>query len=643
MARVTTTSKSSATPPPEERILPEPGERPAGSPRFDWTYTVLISWFIGGIFLDGWTQNHINGPVSGFTLGQLIMYAGFLALAIYVGMAANRNHAQGYPWRDALPDGYFPALIGLGLVLGGGVLDVLWQSGVGAEQGVETRLSAPHLVVGVGELLLFITPARVAWRRVMGAPLRLAAFLPTVLSLAYCAALLGFFTQFAHPLVTVWASQKATLVPSDLYVMNADGTLQTRLTTSGGQYHFTPAWLPDGKQIVYAVGNGNSSELAIMNADGTNAHTVTHFGATTWGPAWSPDGKEIVFTSTKDNAAADLFLIHPDGTGLVQLTKNGQTYNTNPAWSPDGKHIIFTTGPGTTSDIAIINADGTGLHQITHLNGVAAWPAWSPDGSEIVFASGTSTQQLILMHADGTDRHAIYSSSDPLGSPTWSPDGKQIAFTMTRAGVANVYAINADGSHLVNLTQNPGADNGALQLAWSGAVNKIVYSVQGRPQYDDTTIQNLGFAGVALQTAVLLGIILLLISRFVPPLGTFTILLAIVGLLSSILAASEQPLLTALFAAIAGAAMDGLYRWLRPSSERERELRIFAFLAPVVAFAIYFIGVRAFDGLAWSVNLWSGAIVGAGLVGLLLSFLIVPPSQPVATEDVDADLDAEVG
>jgi Tol biopolymer transport system component len=641
MARVTATPTSSAAPPPEQS-LPEPGEKPAGSVRFDWTYTILISWFIGGIFLDGWTQNHTNGLASGFTLGQLVMYAGFLALAIYLGMTANRNHSRGYRWPDALPDGYFPALIGAGLVLGGGLLDILWQSSVGVEQGLETRLSPPHLIVGVGEFLLFCTPVRVAWRRVSAAMPRLTAFLPATLSLAYCAALLGFFTQFAHPLVTVWASQHATLVPSDLYVMNADGTLQTRLTTSGGQYHFTPAWSPDGKQIVYAVGDGNTSELAIMQADGTNAHVITHFGATTWGPAWSPDGKEIAFTSTK-GGAADLYLIHPDGTGLVQLTKNGQPYNTNPAWSPDGKHLIFATGPGSTSDIATINADGSGLHQITHVNGDAAWPAWSPDGSEIVFASGTGTQHLMLMHPDGTNQHAIYSSTDALWSPTWSPDGKQIAFTMIHAGVANVYAVHADGSHLTNLTQNPGADNGSLQLAWSGAVNKIVYSVQGRPLYDDTTIQNLGFAGIALQTAVLLGLILLLISRFVPPLGTFTILLGVVGLLSSILATSEQPLLTALLAAIAGAAIDGLYRWLRPLPERERELRIFAFLAPVAAFAVYFLGVRAFDGLAWSVNLWGGAILGAGLVGLLLSFLIAPPGQPVATEDVALDTEVESG
>ena len=37
----------------------------------------------------------------------------------------------------------------------------------------------------------------------------------------------------------------------DIYVMNADGTNVTRLTNRPEHYDNSPAWSPDGRQIVY--------------------------------------------------------------------------------------------------------------------------------------------------------------------------------------------------------------------------------------------------------------------------------------------------------------------------------------------------------------------------------------------------------
>ena len=48
--------------------------------------------------------------------------------------------------------------------------------------------------------------------------------------------------------------------------------------------------------------------------------------------------------------------------------------------------------------------------------------------------------------------------------PNWSPDGSRIAVSVDKAVGWDVYVMNADGSDLVQLTDDPGVD---LDPVWS--------------------------------------------------------------------------------------------------------------------------------------------------------------------------------
>ena len=60
----------------------------------------------------------------------------------------------------------------------------------------------------------------------------------------------------------------------EIYVMNADGTLQTRLTSDPGSDDL-PAWSPDGARITFASGRDGNIEIYVMNADGSNQTRLT--------------------------------------------------------------------------------------------------------------------------------------------------------------------------------------------------------------------------------------------------------------------------------------------------------------------------------------------------------------------------------
>ena len=143
-------------------------------------------------------------------------------------------------------------------------------------------------------------------------------------------------------------------------------------------------------------------------------------------------------------------------------------------------------------------------------------------------------------------------------------------------------------------------------------------------------VVELGVASVLVQAAMYTGFILFGLLRCRLPAGSITPLLTVNVALQSVLHDEYRLIPVALGA---GIAADLLLAWLRPSAGRVRMLRLFAFLTPVVLYLLYFLVLGLTQGVAWSIHLWLGATVLAGVVGLLLSYCFVPPAQASTAPD----------
>jgi Tol biopolymer transport system component len=85
--------------------------------------------------------------------------------------------------------------------------------------------------------------------------------------------------------------------------------------------------------------------------------------------------------------------------------------------------------------------------------------SWSLDGERIVYTSGEwNYQKISIMNADGSEQRTFHIRGGA-GQPAWSPDGERIAFTSDGTeGVGEIYVMNADGSGLTKLTDDPAYD-----------------------------------------------------------------------------------------------------------------------------------------------------------------------------------------
>jgi hypothetical protein len=146
---------------------------------------------------------------------------------------------------------------------------------------------------------------------------------------------------------------------------------------------------------------------------------------------------------------------------------------------------------------------------------------------------------------------------------------------------------------------------------------------------DPNLSTELGVASILLQAAIMTGVALLLVRRWRLPLGAFALLFGLNGLLISFLAGRTSIIGVVLVSALIGLLIDMLNVALRPTSGRPATWRIFGFAVPFVYNLLYFGALYTIYGaFGWSVHLWTGSIVMAGIVGLLLSFLVVPPQMP---------------
>src|SRR4051794_3526132 len=129
----------------------------------------------------------------------------------------------------------------------------------------------------------------------------------------------------------------------------------------------------NGRIAFSSLRDGNS-EIYVMNQDGSAQTRLTFDPAEDTQPSWSPDGRRIAFVR-----AGNIFVMNADGSGQFGLTNSvGPVANSEPDFSPDGKRIAFHSNRTGIFHIFVMNADGTGVAQLTSNVGNDFQPAWSP-------------------------------------------------------------------------------------------------------------------------------------------------------------------------------------------------------------------------------------------------------------------------
>lgn len=208
---------------------------------------------------------------------------------------------------------------------------------------------------------------------------------------------------------------------SDIFSVHVDGGPVTNLTQQGPHQNGGQNWSPDGSRIAFVSLRDGNAEIYLMNFDGSGQTNITRTPDFDEGHLdWSPDGTRFTFVGSPESGGnRDVFVMNVDGTGRLNLSQSPGTEDLHPTWSPDGSRIAWDKyAEEPTGSLYVVNPDGSGLLELAS---IGTGPAWSPDGSLIAFTgirteAGKQYAEVFLMAPDGTGLEMLVTPDAPRGS-----------------------------------------------------------------------------------------------------------------------------------------------------------------------------------------------------------------------------------
>ena len=247
-------------------------------------------------------------------------------------------------------------------------------------------------------------------------------------------------------------SEEKNAKTRQIFTVSADGGEARRLTAEGNNSR--PRWSPDSGQLAFVSDRTDSSQIWLMEADGSRQRPVTDLPIEVDGVLFSPAGDTLVFAGrVYPDCGADWQCnksrLARDNDGRVQArVYDSLPYRHWDAWDDGRRSHLFAlaadASPGS-GDRAVELTPGEYDVPPFSLSAPEGY-ALSPDGLEVAYAraSDGAAESGLALSTD-TDLYAVsIRGGDPVrltdnpafdGGPVYSPDGLYIAYlAQQRAG-----------------------------------------------------------------------------------------------------------------------------------------------------------------------------------------------------------------
>ena len=271
------------------------------------------------------------------------------------------------------------------------------------------------------------------------------------------------------------------IAPSTIWIADVS-THEAVRVSDADHLNAAPAWLPDGRGLLYVSGQGGGRDIYAISLDrsgrargrptrlttGANAHTISLSGDGTrlayselttrsnvwWAPiggagsstssaakpitdgnqtvealAVSPDERWIAFDSNREGRQ-QIFKAPIAGGDPIQVTHDSSD-DFNPSWSGDGRWIAYHSLRNGNRDVFVTTSDGTNTRDITGYPGHEMGPAFAPDGRRVLFISDRAGrwELYVVERTPRGDWSAPRQLTRDFGyRGRWSPDGRHIVY-----------------------------------------------------------------------------------------------------------------------------------------------------------------------------------------------------------------------
>jgi serine/threonine protein kinase len=264
-------------------------------------------------------------------------------------------------------------------------------------------------------------------------------------------------SDYRHVTLTADASMMCAVqtdrVSSIWVVPNGEPTRVRPLTSGKFDGVSGLSWTPDGR-IVYSSIQGGTSDIWMVNSDGSNQKQLTRDTGNNEEPSVSGDGRYIVFSSDR-SGASHIWRIETDGGNPKELTKG--SYDFRPQSSQDSRWVAYANTSSGKPSVWKIGIEGGEAIRLTNI--FTGRPGISADGRYVacfylVEEQINTTSKFAIISFDNGQLIRLLdfpSSADALFR--WASDGRAVMYIDTRSGISNIWSQPVQGGQPRQLTQ----------------------------------------------------------------------------------------------------------------------------------------------------------------------------------------------
>jgi dipeptidyl aminopeptidase/acylaminoacyl peptidase len=253
----------------------------------------------------------------------------------------------------------------------------------------------------------------------------------------------------------------------------------------------SPSFSPDGKRMAFVSDSSGIPQVWIAPVEGGAPTQVTKGNDPIGRVSWSPNGDWLVFSLAPGGGMnAQIYIVHPDGTGLQRLTDGGKETNNLGDWTHDGRRIAMGSNRANPSAIDVYLVDpASGERQLISGNkGLQAVADVSRDGALALVSRlrGRGDNDLYLINLK-TQKETLVTPHDPPGSfdGQLAPDGRTIYLTSNKDRDMSAFARvrldkNGKPGPIQVLAGRDDAELGGFMVNEQGTTAALLWNVAGR-------------------------------------------------------------------------------------------------------------------------------------------------------------------
>lgn len=229
-------------------------------------------------------------------------------------------------------------------------------------------------------------------------------------------------------------------------------------------------WLNDQEDI-------NSGDIIFSdgNYELINIQNLTNHSSQDLEPAWSPDGSEILFTSHRTGGTA-VWRMNVDGSNQRDITSHLVERARQADWCSSGLiAVAYRDKNDSEAGIGIVDPNAnsfTPVYTESRSSRIPGWPSWSPSCNEIAFQKYVNGNwEIFTINADGSSLMNLTNDSELDQQPAWNPVNSNIAFISDKEGGLSIYSIDLGTKNVERITQSKDYDP-----SWSFDGKTIIFT-----------------------------------------------------------------------------------------------------------------------------------------------------------------------